>query len=394
MPKYSVIIPARGGSKGLPRKNITNLCGKPLVAWTIEAALGASYVEGVYVTSDDTEIASVSRAYGASVIDRPLELAGDTASSESALLHALDVLEDRGQLPEYLVFMQCTSPLTASEDVDRAINKLIEEDADTCLTVSDFHYFVWGQNPTGSAHGINHDKDFRPRRQDRDPQFAENGAIYVMEVAGFRQAKHRFFGKTVLSIMPTDRSAEIDESVDLKVVGLLLREQLRKAKKNFLPSSIAAVAFDFDGVMTDNRVWVGQTGEETVACNRSDGWGLDQLKMLGLRLAILSTETNSVVSTRCQKLGIDCFQALGDQKLEALYQWSEKHHLSLSEVIFVGNDVNDISCLRAAGCGVVTADAHSGAKSVADFILDHPGGHGAVREISDLILASIQQSTT
>ena len=361
------------------------LCGKPLIAWNIEAALGSSHVDDVYVTTDDPEISTISKLYGASTIQRPKELANNTASSELALLHALDVLEKRGQLPDRLVFMQCTSPLTTSLDIDRAINTLAKQKADSCFTASGFHYFLWKTDKDGSTFGINHDKSSRPLRQDREQQFAENGAIYVMKVDGFRKAKHRFFGKTVLSLMPAERCAEIDEPIDFKIAELLLREQLRKQQYSLLPDKIMGIAFDFDGVMSDNRVWTDQKGNESVACNRSDGWGLSQLKKSSLRLVVLSTEINPVVAARCNKLGINCIQGLGANKLEAFSKWCSDNNLDPSTVIFVGNDANDVECLNFAGCGIVTADAYPEARSAANIILEKPGGGGAVREVCDMI---------
>ena len=227
--KIIAIIPARGGSKGIPRKNLCSLCGKPMIAWNIEAALASIFISAVYVSTDDKEIASVAQSHGAHVIERPVELANDTATSESALIHGLDVLKQQGIYPDLLVFMQCTSPLTATEDIDAAIKKLLDEKADSCLTATDFHYFVWEELPDGSAKGINHDKRFRPRRQDRNPQYQENGAVYVMTCSGFLQAKHRFFGKTVMSIMPQERCFEIDEPIDLQIVEMLLRKQLKNS---------------------------------------------------------------------------------------------------------------------------------------------------------------------
>jgi N-acylneuraminate cytidylyltransferase len=221
------IIPARGGSKGIQHKNIRALCGKPLIAWNIQAALASKFISTVYVSTDDSQIASIARDYGAQIIVRPQELANDTATSESALLHGLSILNKRGINPDLLVFMQCTSPLTTNEDIDAAIQKLIEKKADSCFTATDFHYFVWEELADGSAIGINHDKRFRPRRQDREPQYLENGAVYVMKCSAFQQARHRFFGKTVMSFMPQERCFEIDEPVDLEIAEVLLRKQIK-----------------------------------------------------------------------------------------------------------------------------------------------------------------------
>jgi len=401
--KTIAIMPARGGSKGIPRKNVVDIAGKPMLAWNIEAAEASAFVDSVYVSTDDPEIAEVARRYGAQVIDRPEELAGDEATSESALVHALEVLNERGEAPELLVFMQCTSPLTATEDVDAAIQKLIDEEADSCLTVTDFHYFIWKQNEEGMADGINHDKRFRPRRQDREPQFVENGAIYVMKVTGFLEANHRFFGKTVMSIMPQERCFEIDESADLQIAEALLQRQLAisseqlainsdsKAKGQGLIANglaLRAVLFDFDGVFTNNKVYVDETGKETVRCDRSDGWGLAQLKKSGIKIAVLSTEENPVVSARCKKLGLECRQGLGEKKFEAFQNWCAENEINPEEVVFVGNDANDTECLTAAGCGVVPADAYPEAIEVADKVLSRNGGEGAMRELCEIVLGS------
>lgn len=404
--KTIAIIPARGGSKGIPRKNVIPIAGKPMLAWNIEEAMASKFVDEVYVSTDDAEIAEVARTYGAYVIDRPMELANDTASSESALIQGLEALSIEGDNPDVLVFMQCTSPLTATTDIDKAINKLIDEKADSCLTVTDFHYFLWKENDDGSVEGINHDKKFRPRRQDREPQYQENGAIYVMKVPGFIEANHRFFGKTVMSVMPQERCFEIDEPADLQIAEVMLSKALgarlgalgeNAATPEAQPSNgqclmpnarpPAAVLFDFDGVFTNNKVYVDESGKETVRCDRSDGWGMAQLKKSGIKIAVLSTEVNPVVTARCKKLGLECRQGLGEKKFEAFKNWCAENEVDPNETIFVGNDANDAECLKAAGCGVVPADAYAEAMEVADKVLSRNGGEGAVRELCEAILA-------
>jgi CMP-N-acetylneuraminic acid synthetase len=192
------IIPARGGSKGIPRKNILPLAGKPLIAYNIEQARLAHSVNRVVVSTDDAEIGAIARQYGAEVVWRPAEISGDSASSESALLHVLESLQAaEGYRPDVLVFLQCTSPLTLAEDIDGTLQALLDAQADTALAVIPFHYFVWKPQPDGDAVGINHNKGYRPLRQEREPQYLETGAVYVMRVPGFEAARHRFFGKTV-----------------------------------------------------------------------------------------------------------------------------------------------------------------------------------------------------
>ena len=150
---------------------------------------------------------------------------------------------------------------------------------------------------------------------------------------------------------------------------------------------IKAIAFDFDGVFTDNRVYVTQTGEEAVACDRSDGMGISMLRKAGIPLIIISTEKNPVVSVRAAKLNIDVLQGI-ENKLPVLNQWAAENQLSIGQVAFIGNDINDVDCLNAAGVGIAVADAYPVAVDAADFVLTKKGGEGAVREIADLWLSA------
>jgi YrbI family 3-deoxy-D-manno-octulosonate 8-phosphate phosphatase len=382
------IIPARGGSKGIPRKNIHPVAGKPLIAYNIEQARRSRYIHRVVVSTDDDEIADVARRYGAEIVRRPAEISGDTASSESALLHTLQVLQQEdGYQPDLLVFLQCTSPLTLAEDMDGTIQALLDQRADTALAVIPFHYFLWRQEEEGTV-GINHDQRVRPLRQEREPQYLETGAVYVMKVPGFLKARHRFFGKTAMYVMPAERRLEIDEPADLQVAELRLRSQKGAVRAGRLPDSIQAVVFDFDGVFTDNRVLVFQDGSEAVLCNRGDGWGLGQLKKTGIPLLILSTERNPVVQARADKLGIPCLHGIQD-KGPALSRWLLERKLDPRQVVYVGNDANDLPCLEMVGFRVAVADAHPSVRQVADLVLDHPGGRGAIRELCDLLLANL-----
>lgn len=224
--KAIAIIPARGGSKGIPRKNLQPLAGKPLVAHTIEQARAAHSIGRVIVSTDDAEIGAVAQCYGAEVVWRPAAISGDTASSEAALLHVLATLQQsEGTLPDLIVFLQCTSPLTLAADIDGTVQALLSEHANTALAVTPFHYFLWQQAENGDAVGVNHDKRVRLLRQQRAPQYRETGAIYVMQTNGFLQTKHRFFGKTALYVMPAERCLEIDEPFDLQMAAWLLQTQ-------------------------------------------------------------------------------------------------------------------------------------------------------------------------
>jgi N-acylneuraminate cytidylyltransferase len=385
------IIPARGSSKGIPRKNLRLLAAKPLIAHTIEHARQSRVVSRVVVSTDDPEIGAVARQYGAEVIWRPLEISGDTATSESALLHALEYLQrSEGYAPDLIVFLQCTSPLTLPQDIDGAVYALLNENADSALAVTPFHYFLWRQDQNGGAVGINHDRRARPLRQEREPQFLETGAVYVMRTQGFKEAKHRFFGQTAMYVMPPERCLEIDRPVDLIIAEALLRERQQQQKLQALPCSVAALVLDFDGVFTDNRVIVFQDGREAVICDRGDGWGMAQLKKLGILILVLSAEENPVVQVRCDKLGIACMHGVQD-KLAALMEWLREDKLDATQVVYVGNDVNDLACMQAVGCGVAVSDAHPHVKAAARITLSMPGGQGALRELVELICQRLER---
>ncbi|WP_374157609.1 cytidylyltransferase domain-containing protein [Mycobacterium sp. G7A2] len=387
MPEILALIPARGGSKTVPRKNVLPLGGLPLIAHTILAAQSASLVSRVAVSTEDAEIAAIARRFGAHVVPRPIELAGDEASSESALLHALDYLKDtEGYRPDILCFLQCTSPLTTAEDVDNVLAALIDADADTAVAVTRFHYFVWKQDADGNAIGVNHDKAVRQRRQDRDNEYLETGAVYAMTAEGFRTAKHRFFGRTVVHEMPASRVLEIDDPEDFELAA----ERIDRKKKptTRLPSRIEGIAFDFDGVFTDDCVVVDEHGTEAVRCSRRDGMGVEMLRDAGLPMIVLSKERNAVVAQRCEKLQLEYRQGQ-HSKIGALEDWLGDQGIDPTHLIYVGNDVNDLECMAAAGVSVAPSDAHPAALAAASIVLRAQGGRGAVRELADMILGAV-----
>ena len=218
------IIPARGDSKGLPRKNVRFLEDKPLIAHSILDAKESKFTDKVYVSTDNLEIAEVSQKYGAEVIHRPKEIAGDTASSESALIHALSEIKKNDISPDLIVFLQCTSPIRTGTDIDNAIAKLKEENADSLLSVSPSHRFLW-QKVDGIAQSINYDYRRRPRRQDMQPQYVENGSIYIFKPWVLKELNNRLGGKVAFFTMSEAARWEIDSPLDFEIAELLLKKQ-------------------------------------------------------------------------------------------------------------------------------------------------------------------------
>jgi YrbI family 3-deoxy-D-manno-octulosonate 8-phosphate phosphatase len=381
-----VVIPARGGSKGVPGKNLARVGGVPLVVRAIRAAQAASRVSVVAVSTDDPAISAAASAAGALAVHRPAELADDTASSESALSHAVGVLY--GRRPENLdavLLVQCTSPFLTSADLDAVTAAVMDGDADCAFTAAPFHGFVWRQ--VDAATGVNHDPCGRQRRQDRPQEWLETGAAYAMRADGFAQHNHRFFGRVVA--VPTDpaRVLEIDEPADLeraRSLAPLLDSGVRPR-----PGEIDAVVLDFDGTQTDDRAWVAADGSERVAVHRGDGMGVAAMRRAGLPVLVLSTEVNPVVAARAAKLGVECRHGVS-AKGEELSAWLNAQGLVPGRVLYLGNDVNDLPCFEQVGWPVAVASAHPAVRAAARAVTSVPGGHGAVREIASWILEEDQ----
>jgi len=217
--KIIAIIPARGGSKSIPQKNIINFCGKPLVVWSILQAKESKKINAIYVSTDNKEIASVSKQYGAEIIWRPKEISGDLSPSEEALKHAINKIskENPGSKINYVVFLQATSPLRKSKDIDNAIKKIISENADSLFSGAKLgDFYIWEK--TGKKlKSLNYDYKKRKRKQDFGKQFVENGSIYIFKPEILFKYNNRLGGKVVISEMEFWKSFEIDNLDDLKL---------------------------------------------------------------------------------------------------------------------------------------------------------------------------------
>lgn len=385
------IIPARGGSKGIPNKNIIDFCGKPLLAWSILQAKSAKQVMAVYVTSDSDDILSVATQYGALPIKRPAELSTDEASSEAALLHAVDyVTATTGSVLEYVVFLQATSPLREFDDIDNALDVIRQERADSLFSAAILDDFCAWEKDENGLRSMTFDVKNRGRRQDRKPLYLENGSIYVFKPGVLKEFDNRMGGKIAMSFMPYWKSFEIDDQEGLQMVSTFFSTRLLhnwhdNSAPPFDVSDLDLIVYDFDGVMTDNRVHVFQDGSECVAANRADGLGVGLIRKVGIPQLILSTETNPVVKARASKLNLEVVDSC-DDKEQFLTSYCQKNGYDLDRVLYVGNDINDLKIMKLVGHPVAPADAHSDVKKIAKFITKAVGGAGVVRELADVLL--------
>lgn len=380
------VIPARGGSKGVPGKNLKRIGGRSLVERAVEACQQALNVDFVVVSTDDEDIAAHAGALGAHVVERPPELSDDNATSESALVHALDEIGAEGVDPTVVAFVQCTSPFIAPEGLDEACRRVLDGRADSVFAAVETYDFMWRMGESGGVVGLNHDQAERLRRQDRRPDWRETGAFYVMSVSGFRAANHRFFGRIAVQPVAAADAIEIDTPEELD----LARAQARlRADFNVGLAGVDVLVTDFDGVHTNDRAIVSENGSESVIVNRRDGHGFKLLGQAGVKLLILSTERNPVVRRRAEKLGVECLHGIED-KGSTLAAWLVEHDLDPASVAYLGNDVNDLGCLEIVGFPMCVADAATEVQQVSGFVTKTNGGEGAIREVADAVLAARQ----
>lgn len=220
------IIPARGGSKGMPKKNIRPLLNKPLIAWTIEQALKSKYIDRVVVSTDDPSIAKISRKHGADVpFMRPAELATDKARSIDVVSHALLSLPEKY---DYVVLLQPTSPLRTADDIDACVKLCVGKRINSCVSVTESEknpHWMYSLDRNGRMHRLIKTKKTIDRRQDLPKVYALNGAIYVAQVDWLLNNKAFVTDETYAYIMPKERSVDIDNDLDFKFAEFLLLRQ-------------------------------------------------------------------------------------------------------------------------------------------------------------------------
>ena len=403
MTKILAIIPARGGSKGIPRKNIRNFAGYPLIAYSISAGLKSELVTRVIVSTDDDEIAEVSRKYGAETpFMRPSVFAEDNTTDLPVFEHALAWLsENEDYHPDIVVQLRPTSPIRPPSCVDDAIRILLDNpSADSVRGVvpaGQNPHKMWrlpdGENAAMqnllNVEGIA--EPFNAPRQSLPPIYWQTGHIDAIRPRAILEGKSMTGEKIFPLMIDPDYTVDIDNLSDwakyewLVKFGDLDFVSPRDARRP-LPATVKALFLDFDGVLTDNRVWTDETGIETVAASRGDGFGIAMLKKAGINVIVISKERNPVVAARCKKMKVDYVQGV-DDKTGILKREQAKRKLDPSETIFVGNDLNDLPAFPLVGWGVAVSDASQEVLEKADFVLEKKGGHGAVRELCDLILS-------
>ena len=397
------IIPARGGSKGIPRKNIREFAGAPLIAYSITAALRSRLVTRTIVSTDDEDIASIARAWGAETpFLRPAEFSQDTTTDYPVFKHGLTWLAEHEQYhPDVVVQLRPTSPVRPLTCVDDAVQMLIDHpEADSVRGVveaGENPYKMWRLDPESNVMqpliGVDGIREaYNAPRQLLPKVYWQTGHIDAIRTTSIEQ-KQSLSGDVILGLVIDPRfKVDIDTLEDWKKYELLAKTGGLEMvdpfnRRRSWPSDPRLLVLDFDGVLTDNRVWVDEAGHESVAANRSDSHGLQLLQSTtAIDAMVLSREINPVVSARCKKMNLPVVQGALD-KGAALQQICSEKGLKPDQVIFMGNDVNDLPGFSGSGFTVAPSDAQPEVLRRADWVLELAGGHGAVRELCDILMS-------
>ena len=400
-PEVLAIIPARGGSKGIPRKNIKSFAGYPLIAYSIAAGLQSELTTRVIVSTDDEEIAEVARKWGAQTpFLRPAEFAADNTLDLPVFQHALTWLkEHEGYVPDIVLQLRPTSPARPRTLLDDAIRLLMDHpEADSVRGVvpaGENPHKMWRVDPeTGLMHGLlkvdGIDEPYNAPRQKLPVVYWQTGHIDAIRPERTFMAGDSMSGKNILPLfLDPSFTIDIDTPFDwVRYEWLVTHAGLDMVwpgkRRRALPKEPKLVVFDFDGVMTDDCVIVDQNGIESVRCSRADGAGIRMMNEKKIPMVVLSSERNPVVIQRCKKLGLECIHGVL-KKGDTLVNYLKENQIDPDDVVYMGNDLNDLPCFPIVGCAVVPADAHARVRNEADLVLAHEGGNGAVRELCDIL---------
>lgn len=382
-------IPVRGGSKSIPLKNIKPICGRPLVYWTVKAACGCKYIDKVYVATDSDNIRETVESFKsgieadifskAVVIDRSVESASDTASTEFAMLEFAGRYEF-----DNIVLVQATSPLLQAADLDRGFEEFDKPETDSVMSFVRQKRFNWAYTTEGNVEPTNYDVFHRPRRQEFDGYLVENGAFYITSKADLIKTQNRVSGSIKAVEMKEDTFFEIDEPSDWVIIEALMKKNGIAAPREI--PEIKMFLTDCDGCLTDGGMYYSEHGDELKKFNTRDGMGFALLREKGIITGIITSESVDLNRRRAEKLKLDILEAGCKDKVGAIKRLCEKHGVAPENVAYIGDDINDIEAIKMVGFGCCPADAMPEVKAVADYVAVAKGGAGVIREVVGVII--------
>ena len=373
-------IPVRGGSKSIKLKNIKKINGRPLIYWVLDAVVECNSIDKVVVSTDSDEIRDTVNLYNSNkilIINRSDEVSTDFASTESVMLEFAENYAFKN-----IILVQATSPLIDSHDLTQGLE--LYKNADSVLSVVNQKRFIW--NKQEYAQPLNYDYLNRPRRQDFQGFYVENGAFYITSKELLIKSKCRISGKISTYVMEEESYYEIDEPSDWIIVAKLLENKYGKVDLSKKIKKIRCLLVDCDGVLTNGAMYYTENGDEIKKFSTYDGMGFQLLKNHGIITGIITGEDRQLVKRRFEKLGLNELYMGVSDKLKILDEICKKNNLKYEEVAYIGDDLNDIPIIENVGFSCSVHNGISIIKSKVDYVASKNGGEGAVREIADLIL--------
>ncbi len=409
-PAVLALIPARGGSKGVPRKNLRLLQGHPLIAYAVAAGLQAQWVTRTVCTTDDAEIAAVARQYGAETpFMRPAELAQDKTLDLPVFQHALTWFREHEQWqPDIIVQLRPTSPLRFAGQVDQAVQLLLDHPQATgvrtvCPAPSNpFKMWRLGDGggaepdfmqPFAAAPGIA--EPYNHPRQELPEVWWQTGNIDATRPEVIMGGS--MTGQRLLPLLTDSRFAiDIDTMLSLQFAELVMEGLACIRPAPALDwAAVRLLALDVDGTLTPGTMYYGPDGEALKRFHTHDGHGLALVRRAGVHVAIITSEDSPIVAARAEKLGIDDLHMGVKDKLPVLQEICARAGVPLAAVAYVGDDLGDLAPIQAVaeagGIPCAVADARPEIGRVARFVCTARGGEGAVRQVCDRITAARTQ---
>ncbi len=372
-------VPVRGNSKSIPLKNIKLFGGKPLLFWVLNALQHAVSIDEIIVATDNKEIKETVKGFAmgkVNLYDRDPKNAQDESSTESVMLEYIEKHNVSHETD--FVLAQATSPLTTADQFDEAISLYKKSNIDSMLSVVLSKRFYWGKN----GKPLNYDYKHRPRRQNFDGSYIENGAFYINKVKNILAHKNRLSGVIGMFEMPQYTLTEIDEPEDWDKAEKFLYEYY----ENKNTSKIKLFLSDVDGVLTDGSMYYTEKGDELKRFHTYDGMGFNLLKGKNILRGLLTKENRKLNERRGKKLQLDYIIQGIDDKLNLVTDFIKGLDIKFSEVAYIGDDINDIELLKAVGIKACPSNARKEVKDIPGIIhLSSQGGEGVIREFVDIL---------
>ncbi|MEO5655483.1 MAG: HAD hydrolase family protein [Nitrosospira sp.] len=383
--RWVALIPLHGNFESIPiLQNATrHIAGRPLFSWVLEQAIASGCFDTIYVITDSSveirkKISDVFPTADKTIKVLDYSVVKDDGSMDSVLL------EFQQRIPfDVVCLVQAASPLTRAEDFRAAKHKFLSENLDSLLTAVQSKRFFW--TPAGAP--VDHDPRKRPAPKDTEGYLVENGAFYLTGAKSLRDHGCRLGGHIGIHEMAAETAIEmIDKAGWTAVEQLLLNQNLISAKAR--ASQVKVLVLDVDGTLTDAGMYYGPAGEALKKFNTRDAHGLQLLRENGVSVCVISAEDSPAVAARMKKLRIDEYYPGVQNKLPLLLELAQRWGISLQNIGYVGDDLTDLKCLSRVGSAFCPADAVPEILRQVHYVCKHSGGHGAVREVCDLILQS------